>query len=395
LASTSLHERFVATADGGRIPGIKHPDTYTFDFSSRTDLSEDEISAAIAALNVGDAGGLIVLPPGDVSITKPLTPIETSGLHLTGAGRSTTNLVVDPARFEVPSTKDPVSVLSAADVTGLTLSNLGVTGHRWRGARTVAAERTHYRLIDLTTAHETTLDNVHIRNIPGTALKLVNCWDSTFLNCFFQSSGQPQSDTPAVVISSLPLAQGEPPESSQGASNNVEFIGTFFQGSRYVGLRIMNRARKTRIVGCKFEGPASGTGIFSHVEIDNAYQNIVTGSTIGRTGSRRAKRHPPMVDIHNGSQANVINGCNFSGNRGVAVSIDGSDGNAISGCAFGQTDDDARPYEIRSGKLNTVSADNAGLGGHSAGPIQYVWGPDDTRYRIVVEDGALALRVER
>ncbi len=232
------------------------------------------LSSAIFAQDISDNlanGGSIVLPEGEYTLTRQVSPPIGKGLVLRGMNPSKTRLTFsDGAGIVLSGTA--ARNFNTWDISGLTLE----------GANHTATALT------LNNATQGRLDRVVFQNFKGAAIDATVWWDSLVIGCDFSNCGnvaylnpQDGSIDPPVPdpAKSMPAVWLRNANGAGRNCNNLTFIGGRFEANPWVSLRIggpvvdamgspvLNpaRSRVNRFLSVKFHSTLPTPTPFDHV----------------------------------------------------------------------------------------------------------------------------------
>ncbi|HEU5187629.1 MAG TPA: glycosyl hydrolase family 28-related protein [Candidatus Saccharimonadales bacterium] len=228
------------------------------DYGAKGDGITDDTDAVQRAINAATGGGLIEFPRGVFMVRK--LKINNKGTSLVGAARFGTRLVRH-------SGTDPLIDLSgmatmAGHLRYCSLINIMLDGRNLSGVlvRSIYADNLVFR-------------DVNFIHCQGTAVDLVEVWDTRFEACAWEDCGS--TTEPATL-----LRNSMPPETfgfSADNTNQIHFIACRWEGFRNGALRLdgeangsPNKLNGIFVVACKME---------SSVLAGSAFQ-IARGSTV-------------------------------------------------------------------------------------------------------------------
>lgn len=258
---------------------------------------EVEINAAIAALTLGGTGGTVELTDGTFTVAAAIA--LTGKVTLMGQGRLSTRIQRSGTATFI--TYNGTATGSANHVSRGEIRRLLIDGQTSAGVGIMC----HY-------ADTFVFEDVQVQGCLGEGLQLVECWDSSLIECRFINCGSVNgTGTPAVGI-----YQNLSGVASSDNCNNIRFFGCTIESFVDAGLKIIGAGTGSLICyridfeGCKIE---SVIGIKGH-QITLDYTERATFRDCYFIHSRFAGGFSTPVDTFHitNSIYPTIDGCMFT-----------------------------------------------------------------------------------
>jgi parallel beta-helix repeat protein len=240
-----------------------------------------DITAAI------NAGGLVLLGPGDYTISDDVLIQAPKMLTVQGAGRRRTTINCTAG---ITISTDDVEDYDIALCTSF--ENLTFFGPAARDIDCITISwATRLRFAD-----------VEFRRWRQ-AINAARWWDSQLTNCNFLTCGN--STYPVITLDELPNAEYE---DTFVNSNNIVFMGCDFERNLGTCIKFMTGTTACRFIGNRCHG------------------DLPTPAAV------------PHLWFHTGSYSNTVQGNSFVDCGDACITLDDSDGNMIMGNRFGSSE---------------------------------------------------------
>ena len=289
------------------------------DYGAVGDGVTDDRVAVQAAINAAAAatyGGVVLFPPGDFLISSPglTTPSnQQTPIVLRGSGQGN-NAPLSQLK------RNGAYTLLTASGTGATNptinQDLRVHDLTFDGASQAAT------LIRLDRCAGVLFQNVRLKGSARKALHGSQIWNSRFVSCLFETSGDNGTTSPAVHIDGYTGA---------GATNTVHFSTCHWEGNAYDDLQLDAADTSSRCTGVivtnsKWEGNTAG----NHVHFKKAQDCAVVGGISNSNGGSTA----PNI-LQDDGVLNTISGLTCIGTSNTyLVQLTGGAYFSITGCGF-------------------------------------------------------------
>lgn len=271
------------------------------------------VQAAIDAVAASTYGGIVFFPPGDYLIGAPGLVTATSQqtpIVLQGSGYATNAVGTRLLR------NGAYTLFSAA---GTGTSSSTMVNDLWVRDITFAGAAQAATLVRLDRGAGCLFQNVRFQNSTRRAFHGSQIWNTRFLACVFETSGDAGTSTPSVTLDGY---------AGVGTTNTVHFEACHWEGNLFHDLELdgadtSSRCTGVNVMNSKWEGDTAG----SHVHFKKAqYCNIVGGLSNSNGGSTSPNITHTEGVLNNVSNLSLIGTSNtylFQGVGGQQVTITG------------------------------------------------------------------------
>ena len=249
-----------------------------------------DTAAFQAALTFAVTNGYeLFLPPGSYTLTSGMTTIDgCQGLTIRGCGPEVSSIVFGGDLNMFTFTGD------AQFSRNITFKDFSITNP----SRTYSGNA-----FDLEKCSKFTFENIEFRDTKGKVITATSFWDSSFVGCKFQDTGD--TSDPTVYLANL--TAGTP---STGC-NNIRFVNCNWDGFQTTyAVHLLQDAKKNNFINCKFHGdlPTPDDTHTIYMDGDGRDTGCFQNSFVNCNFANAGQSH---VFITGGAQGNKFIGCHF------------------------------------------------------------------------------------